>query len=319
MRSSVRDVKLRDCHADELGQRDLDAWIRADDLINHLIPRSRDNKIFEGLQSLAFGGWDHGRWETYLSQAWADIRPSYSWRLHSDDSSAENSESEAQGNRSMRLSVMTKEVEVTRKPALNVYPSGLILWVLKRILDGNERKNLCYNTRSLNFLDFGSKFTALHKAGLGQSMSQISDRTRFYTTIKDLQIALSRPNSMDSLWSVRLGPLSLHLDSQRQPVFRAVSVDPALSSATDHVNGFGSDFESDMYNAYLAKKVWKICLLPEIEGDEGELKLARDVRDALTKYEEASQTKDKTNGYLGKFEILVGDDIPACACCGGRR
>jgi len=57
----------------------------------------------------------------------------------------------------------------------------------------------------------------------------------------------------------------------------------------------------------------------ETEGDSEELQIARDVRDALATYEEASQKRDGTQGYLGRLKIFVGDDVPACPCCGKKR
>jgi hypothetical protein len=63
----------------------------------------------------------------------------------------------------------------------------------------------------------------------------------------------------------------------------------------------------------------EICLVPEEEGNEGQLQLARDVRDALDAFERASKELDGSEEYIGRLKILVGDDIPACPCCGRKR
>jgi hypothetical protein len=63
----------------------------------------------------------------------------------------------------------------------------------------------------------------------------------------------------------------------------------------------------------------ELCLVPSGEGNEMELQLARDVRDAWEKFERALQNKGGREGYTGRLKIYVGDESPACPCCGGRR
>jgi hypothetical protein len=55
------------------------------------------------------------------------------------------------------------------------------------------------------------------------------------------------------------------------------------------------------------------------DGPNGDLSTTRDARDALERIAEGSKKKDEPNKYLGKIKIIVGDDVPACPCCGARE
>jgi hypothetical protein len=63
----------------------------------------------------------------------------------------------------------------------------------------------------------------------------------------------------------------------------------------------------------------ELCLVPSVEGHEMELLLARDVRDAWEKFERSLQSKGGREGFTGRLKIYVGDESPACPCCGGRK
>ena len=92
----------------------------------------------------------------------------------------------------------------------------------------------------------------------------------------------------------------------------------------------------------------EICLVPATEGDEAGLQLARDVRDEWKRFSETLKKKDgvyeglvkksravggasnsrhkkyakqevELKKYIGNIKFLVGDEIPACRCCGLRR
>jgi hypothetical protein len=55
------------------------------------------------------------------------------------------------------------------------------------------------------------------------------------------------------------------------------------------------------------------------DGPNENLGNVRDVRDTSEVFAEGSKKKDQPNKYLGKIKIIVGDDIPACPCCGARK
>jgi hypothetical protein len=178
----------------------------------------------------------------------------------------------------------------------------------------------------------------------------ISGRVRIYTTTKGLGVRLPR--------DIRIGNLRLNFNRQKIPFFRRSSRDSSLDDDSDSDSGsvvddlssviiqnpqLQTDFQrprsdpdaavrdlvTSMMQAYRAAPQrqepsrippsLEICIAPETPGDEGQLQLALDIQEALRRYEEASQAKDGMNGYQGTLKIIVGDDIPACACCGGRR
>ena len=58
--------------------------------------------------------------------------------------------------------------------------------------------------------------------------------------------------------------------------------------------------------------------MPYNAGDARELQLAVDIKKALDEFHKAAEKVDGTDGHWGVLKILVGDDIPACPCCGGR-
>lgn len=162
---------------------------------------------------------------------------------------------------------------------------------------------------------FGSPLTVIHNAPL--ATYSLIGRNRIYVSTSALQEAHSE--------STNLGSLCLAFDNRRKPVFRL----PSDESQSQFNEASNADIWAilkgayptypDAQQAHLMRKDLEICLVPEVDGDERQLKMAREVRDALELYERTSQQKYGTKGYLGKLKIVVGDDIPACACCGARR
>jgi len=242
------------------------------------------------LKAACFGTWDDGRWNTYHEQALGRH-----WTEDADE--------------------IGSELGLSERPAC---PRSAFNSVLTRLLTHNRSYDSCYNARALVGLDcsFMSSRVVIHHAQLDTDF--LNDRIRIYTSTSALH--------EDSSLGLSVGDLRLHYDSRMKPVFKmshrhsypeseSGTVSAKLLTEITEID----PMKLDTMTAFLTRKDIEICLVPEIEGDEGQLQLARDVRDALVVYEKASQKKHGTNGYLGKLKIFVDDDIPACPCCGAKR
>jgi hypothetical protein len=297
-RGKPRDTEqLEDHHADMLGSADLAGWKLARDLTSpgddpasrHTYPFAY-RKALGRLKAVCFGTWDDGRWNTYHEQALGRH-----WTEDADETATENG--------------------LNQTPSC---PRFAFNDVLTKLLNRNQSYDSCYNARALVGLDcsFMSSRVVIHHAQLDTDF--LNDRIRIYASTSSLQ--------EHSSLGLSVGDLRLHYDSQMKPVFQMShrhsysEPDSGTDSAELSTEITGIDpMKLDGMTAFLMRKDIEICLVPEIEGDEGQLQLARDVRDALEVYEKASQEKHGTNGYLGKLKIFVDDDIPACPCCGGKR
>jgi hypothetical protein len=297
-RGKPRDTEqLEDHHADMLGSADLAGWKLARDLTSpgddpasrHTYPFAY-RKALGRLKAVCFGTWDDGRWNTYHEQALGRH-----WTEDADETATENG--------------------LNQTPSC---PRFAFNDVLTKLLNRNQSYDSCYNARALVGLDcsFMSSRVVIHHAQLDTDF--LNDRIRIYASTSALQ--------EHSSLGLSVGDLRLHYDSQMKPVFQMShrhsysEPDSGTDSAELSTEITGIDpMKLDGMTAFLMRKDIEICLVPEIEGDEGQLQLARDVRDALEVYEKASQEKHGTNGYLGKLKIFVDDDIPACPCCGGKR
>lgn len=287
--------RLEDHHADMLGSADLAGWRLARDLTSsgdnsiwRYTNRFAYRKAFSRLKAVCFGTWDDGRWITYHEQALGRH-----WTEDADETASEHGFGE--------------------RPTC---PRFGFNHVLTRLLTQNQSYDSCYNARALVGLDcsFMSSRVVIHHARLETDF--LMGRTRIYASTSALQ------EDFDDL---RVGDLRLHYDSQMKPVFRMSHYhswkpdsDPDFAELSTEMKQ-NHPMKTDAMTAFLMRKDIEICLVPETEGHEGQLQIARDVRDALEVYEKASQEKQGTNGYLGKLKIFVDDDIPACPCCGGKR
>jgi hypothetical protein len=137
--------------------------------------------------------------------------------------------------------------------------------------------------------------------------------TRIYVSTRTLCPDIGTAESVgfyDSFLRDRvLGPLTLNYDDPLRPKFRPST--PIVSLDCDISTSRKLDLAIDQ----------EICIIPETEGDVGQLQLARQVKDALDDFEKFSlkRSEGRSKGYLGKFTILVGDEVPACPCCGLRK
>ena len=63
----------------------------------------------------------------------------------------------------------------------------------------------------------------------------------------------------------------------------------------------------------------EICIIPEIDGDEEHVRLAQEIGEAIERFQESAEGLKRMKGLSYTFKCFVGDDIPACPCCGSRR
>jgi len=281
--------------ADELGSADLAAWIHARDLICQVDePRSHRfypyalRNAFSRLETFSFGAWDDGRWDKYDRQHTA--------RYHAHGAA----------ERSIQESTCP-DLDISR--------------VLAMVFQGSRPFKACHDTRARVSIDIYSSivssrpaFTIIHNAQLQNLF--VRDHVRIYVSTQVFKKRFIREQFV-------VGNLCLDYGDRTKPVFRPHhphefpdhpdSVE--LAGLLRRIRAIDPAEET----AQLMRKNLEICLVPETEGDSEELQIARDVRDALATYEEASQKRDGTQGYLGRLKIFVGDDVPACPCCGKKR
>jgi hypothetical protein len=279
------ETPLGACNADILGTQDLKSWFTARNIVCDLKSKKphsgfeRLHEAFSQLKSMSFGTWDTGRWNHYQHEVFEFL------------SSVDDASSEGNSEHGLRIhDVKSTEAEINRDR--KACPQVAINAVLHSIFFGTRSLITCHDALALivpSFMDGNEDgFMVVHKSPISHRHYQ---KTRIYTTTTELRTCLS--DAMKGYGGdLLVGCLYFSYNSQMKPEFCLTT--PPLH----HVLRF--DLE--------------ICLMPETEGDEGQLKLARDVRNALETFKKASKEQDRP-----RMKILVGDDIPACPCCGGRR
>ena len=327
-------VELLNCKADGLGTMDLLSWIMASQLVRSINLRG----VFRRLESVSFGTWDTGRWEAYRQDE--DLQMSLDG---SDDS-----DSDSDGNDDSQLKVASRAHSKWVKYRLGKHacPDLAINRILTKIFTGPQNANTCWNARALIQLDFrpGKKETLMvvHNAELDDidEVPYHANKTRIYVSAD----GLLDPN----LDIMIFGSLCLAYDYDIKPVFRLETYSDSDSDSTSDSNsdsdsdsGSGSDSSGPVVSttqsgqqlqadqrrqatphdphSELRGMNLELCLVPSNRGGVMELQLARDVRDAWEKFERALQNKGGREGYTGRLKIYIGDECPACPCCGGRK
>jgi hypothetical protein len=327
-------VELLNCKADGLRTADLLSWIMASQLVRSINLRG----VFRQLQSVSFGTWDTGRWEAYRQDE--DLQMSLDG---SDDS-----DSDSDGNDDSQLKVASRAQSKWVKYRLGKHacPDLAINRILTKIFTGPQNADTCWNARSLIQLDFrpGTKETMMvvHHSQLNEieEVPYHPYKTRIYVSADGL-----REPTMDVMI---FGSLCLAYSYAMKPVFRLETYsdsgsdsDSTSNSDSDSDSDSGSDSSDPVIStnqsgqqlqagqrqqvtprdphSELKGMNLELCLVTSDEGNEMELRLARNVRDAWGKFERALQNKDGREGYTGRLKIYVGDECPACPCCGGRR
>jgi hypothetical protein len=323
-------VELLNCQADGLGTMDLLSWIMASQLVRSISLRD----VFRQLQSVSFGTWDTGRWESY--------RDEEDRQFSLDGSDDSNSDSDGDDNNQLKVAYHTQSKWVKYRLGKHACPDLAINRILKKVFIGPQNADTCWNARALVQLDFrpGKKETLMvvHHAHLSEieEVPNQASKTRLYVSAN----GLIEP-TMDILI---FGSLCLAYDSSMNPVFSLETYsdsDSHSASSSDSDSDSGSDSADPVISTIqsgqqpqadqrrgatphdplseLRGMNLELCLVPSVEGNEAELKLAMDVRDAWERFEKALKKKDGREGYLGRLKIYVGDESPACPCCGGRN
>jgi hypothetical protein len=324
-------VELLNCKADGLGTTDLLSWIMASQLVRSINLRG----VFRQLQSVSFGTWDTGRWKHYRDDEDRQI---------SLDGSDDDSDSDSDGddNNQLKVASHTHSQWVKYRLGRHACPDLAINRILGKIFAGPQNADTCWNARSLIQLDFrpGKKETLMvvHHSQLNEieEVPYHPYKTRIYVSANGLKAPI-----MDVMI---FGSLCLAYDYDMKPVFRLETYSDSDSDSTSDSNSdsdSGSDSSDPVIStnqsgqqlqagqrrqatprdphSELKSMNLELCLVPSVEGNEMELLLARDVRDAWEKFERALQNKGGREGYTGRLKIYVGDESPACPCCGGRR
>ena len=347
------DVDLKHCYGDERARDDIDGWKLVKELIQQMdqglsgsIPFAYRN-AFSRLESFSFGTWDDGRWMLYKQRDTKEYEEAEGMRMRFEIETGLTYEEDLTSWARYRYR------EAIQRQGRMVCPSSVINSILKKVFYYSHPIDICQNDQAGINLRFGfeSSLKVIHNAPL--EVTAIPGRVRIYTTTKGLGVQLPRSIRIGNLrlnYNGQMKPFfrrssrnsSLDDDSDSDSNSDSGSLVDDLSTvliqkpqlqADSHRPRSGPDsvvrdLVTHMMQAYQAAPQrqepsrippsLEICIAPETPGDEGQLQLALDIQEALRTYEEASQAKDGTNGYQGTIKIIVGDDIPACPCCGGR-
>jgi hypothetical protein len=259
----------------------------------------------------------------------------------SDDS---DSDSDGDDNNHLKVAFHTHSKWMKYRLGRHACPDLAINRILAKIFTGPQNADTCWNARSLIQLDFrpGKKETMMvvHHAQLNEieEVPYHPYKTRIYVSADGL-----REPTMDVMI---FGSLCLAYDYDMQPVFRLETYSDSDSDSdstldSDSDSDSGSDSSDPVVptrqsgqqlqagqrrqathrdpHSELKSMNLELCLVPSVEGHEMELLLARDVRDAWEKFERSLQSKGGREGFTGRLKIYVGDESPACPCCGGRK
>lgn len=285
-------VSLEGCRADRLGKTDLDGYILADDIIRR---RGPGHPTFKRLKTLALGAWDDRRWGTYAvrqSKARLDFSDPTVYQRIRDDAD-------------YKLSFLF-ETGVFRRPATlkgridrNACPVLLVEGLLWRTFHDARPDTACtrpdaiFQTSEADGIE-GSELTIKHEPQLRSEDIYSPYPSRLYVTTEAFKT--DKYGVMER--NIRMMELNLDHHSQQKFVFDVL---PDASYIGAH--------NLDMPRV-------ELCISPKTQGDEGQLRLAREIKEALETFRQ--RNKKHAEKHLQKFRILVGDEIPPCPCCGSR-
>lgn len=300
---------------DILGEMDLSSWIMARGLNRSYWLRG----AFKNLKSISFGARDSGRWSTYHEH------DRFTWR-HKLYMKLNDSESEGDDSGLSILSGEEMETRWKRTAERPACPDKAINDIIRTIFTGTGSLDICYHPHAFIELDLKSSkkrtLMVVHNIEMHSIPHRLNGLTRVYATTSTLQKHLH-----DDKWAYPVAGLILGFDSQAKPVFRLPPPPSTSDLAIEDEHALSRLRALRLrQRPSLAehKDHWRqthveICLLPAHERDDSHLQLARDVRDALETFQKASRDNKGIQKYLGKLKIIVGDDIPACPCCGGKK
>jgi hypothetical protein len=256
------EMPLEACNADVLGTRDLKSWIMAKDLIRQLKDMKSQHRGYYRLCE-AFSQLKSVSFGTWDTGRWGYYQQEVFER--SMDDVTDDSDSAHKGK---------MDIKQERKAC----PQIALLGAIRNLFSGVRSLVTCHTTRALIEPGFNygrdSDLVVIHHARIDYGHHR---KTRIYTTTSALQTSL---DDAKRGWGgdLLIGFLYLSFNSELKPVFRLP--DTPLGG--------------------LSRLELEICLMPENDGDQRQLQLARDVRDALDRFAEASKKKDEPIEDLGK-------------------
>lgn len=283
---------LETCRADRLGTTDLEGWILAANIIDLVKPFNWQQAInFRSLQCLSLFAWDDGRWEKYG-------RDSY------DEEMNQRSFNRSIG-RNMHVDAIAKTVGVqdigSSSPGERVAPTVSIARILEPVLVRARSTFACGHVSTINDLRYIKGRKVEHQTHFPQQCHFGDRPSRLYSTTKAFDPSVTT-------YGFDIGGLNFCYDGHRKPVFSIPSGPVDIGRARNI--GTWEPATPDL----------ELCIVPEIAGDERQLQLARDIKEALEAFRQKDETtKEYAEIYLTKFKILVGDEVPPCPCCGLSR
>lgn len=296
-RKSDIDIPLDKCRADRLGQMDLDGWILAD-RVSRLAKLNRWHHaiLFKHMKSIAFGAWDDGRWRQYrrgqLESPWDTESELEDLSIHPSLKSTTKSKSVKNGGVS------------TQEPCVS--PIWTIRTIVERIFHRARLEDIRGHGRnSVDNLDRIEGRVISHEASLDDYYHYPGQKSmRVYTTTKAFGDVIRG-------YSESLGGLALVYNVQDNFVLNIRPVDDSDNS---------DDLRSPIGRYKPMTPDLEFCITSEIAGDKQQLQFARGIKEALENFRQRDEsTKEYAEEFLGKFKILVGDEVPPCPCCGSTR
>ena len=310
-------MPIEACTADVLGTRDLNSWTMAKDLIRQLKSVQSKNRgyyrlceAFTQLKSVSFGTWDTRRWAYYRQQV----------KVEEHDMGFTGRRKAAHRQTDHSVGSLKPHVRTER----NTCPTSAINGILNDILSGTRSIVTCYDARAVIEPNFNKRqdegLMIVHNADIEYKYHR---NTRIYASTMELYCLIR--SDLRVLRFLTVGFVSLG-EVDGKPVFR---------KTCEPIGGLkGLELE--------------ICLVPAFEGDEEQIQLARDVKDEWKRFSETLRKNDgfyegllkksrslggasekyyekrakqevELKKYIGNIKFLVGDEIPACPCCGRRR
>lgn len=280
--------------ADTLGRADLDSWM----LAAHLIDRyhklqSPQCLLFKDLRALMAGTWDDHRWQHYL-RTWVDeeIRPDF---YDSDNPYIVEA--------GLEIEDMPRSVgEIEEVKVESRTPTALFIGTLWKIFrTGVGERGLidcCWKPNTaIDLSDIGTGLNTIH--GLDEHGGPYGTQTRVYI-----------PTST-TMWRdfvpIDFGPLILYADRDGSLVFKRRTLDDLLEP---HYNAGTTAVDA---------KELDVCIVPAYGGHAAPMAEAGEVKQALETFCGKRENKAYVEKYLSNYNMLVGDKVPACPCCGSRR
>jgi hypothetical protein len=285
---------------DRLGASDLRGWQRAKSLLMSIDTASNvhttPGSFFLNLKTISFGIWDDGRWSVYRDKEkfgsgrrhylWDDgeflVREGESWDQYRADYDGQE--------RALRSSYPIIYLQVVLARLLSMVASAQVR-ICHHVGDPSKKGTDLLTLRIIHTKD---------ENGLLPMIPPLLGPTRVYIPV----VPLNGDFLLESKMTKSLDRIIQDYGCWMEGI--ALKVGPSLG-------GKGTaECEEGPERISLV-----LCLVPVKLGDEEQLQVAQRIRTALEDYQKAeAKNQEYAKACLGKITILVGDEVPACPCCG---